>query len=44
MGIAVVGGMLFATMLTLFVVPAMYSYISSESIIRGGDENKASST
>jgi multidrug efflux pump len=30
MGIAVVGGMLFSTFLTLFVVPAMYSYISSE--------------
>ncbi len=31
MGIAVVGGMFFATFLTLFVVPAIYSYISSES-------------
>lgn len=41
MGIAVVGGMLFATMLTLFIVPAMYSYISSESKI-APDENKAS--
>ncbi|MBK7132494.1 MAG: efflux RND transporter permease subunit [Bacteroidales bacterium] len=30
MGIAVVGGMFFATFLTLFVVPAMYTYISSE--------------
>jgi multidrug efflux pump len=30
MGIAVVGGMFFATFLTLFVVPAIYSYISSE--------------
>jgi multidrug efflux pump len=31
MGIAVVGGMLFASLLTLFVVPAIYSYISSET-------------
>jgi multidrug efflux pump len=30
MGIAVVGGMFFATFLTLFIVPAIYSYISSE--------------
>ncbi len=30
MGIAVVGGMVFSTFLTLFVVPAIYSYISSE--------------
>jgi multidrug efflux pump len=31
MGIAVVGGMFFSTFLTLFVVPAIYSYISSET-------------
>jgi multidrug efflux pump len=31
MGVAVVGGMLFATFLTLFVVPAIYTYISSET-------------
>ncbi len=30
MGITVVGGMLFSTFLTLFVVPAIYTYISSE--------------
>jgi len=31
MGVSVVGGMVFSTFLTLFIVPAMYSYISSES-------------
>lgn len=31
MGIAVVGGMLFSTLLTLFVVPAMYTFISSDT-------------
>ncbi len=31
MGIAVVGGMLFSTFLTLFVVPAIYTFISSET-------------
>lgn len=31
MGTAVIGGMIFSTFLTLFVVPAMYSYISSET-------------
>jgi multidrug efflux pump len=31
MGVAVIGGMIFSTFLTLFVVPAIYTYISSES-------------
>ena len=31
MGIAVVGGMIFSTFLTLFIVPAIYSFISSET-------------
>jgi multidrug efflux pump len=31
MGIAVIGGMFFATFLTLFIVPAIYSFISSET-------------
>jgi multidrug efflux pump len=31
MGIAVVGGLFISTFLTLFVVPAIYTYISSES-------------
>lgn len=30
MGIAVIGGMLFATVLTLYVIPAIYSYISGK--------------
>lgn len=30
MGIAIIGGLLFATILTLFVIPAVYSYISDE--------------
>jgi len=29
MGVAVVGGMLVSTFLTLFIVPAMYSFIST---------------
>lgn len=39
MGIAVVGGMIFSTFLTLFVVPAIYTFISSESK-KYTDENK----
>jgi multidrug efflux pump len=39
MGIAVVGGMIFATFLTLFVVPAIYTFVSSESK-KSPDENK----
>ena len=31
MGVAVIGGLIFSTFLTLFVVPAVYSYISSET-------------
>ena len=30
MGIAVIGGLVFATILTLYVIPAMYSYISEK--------------
>lgn len=29
MGVAVIGGLLIATFLTLYVVPAIYSYVSS---------------
>jgi multidrug efflux pump len=40
MGIAVVGGMLISTFLTLFVVPVMYLYMSTArqagSVAKGG--------
>ncbi len=39
MGIAVVGGMIFATFFTLFIVPAVYTFISSETK-KNNDENK----
>jgi multidrug efflux pump len=32
MGIAVVGGLIFATILTLFVIPALYTYVSSHTL------------
>lgn len=31
LGVAVVGGLLFGTLLTLYVVPAMYSYLASQT-------------
>jgi multidrug efflux pump len=34
MGIAVVGGMTFATILTLFIIPAIYTYLSSEKVTK----------
>jgi multidrug efflux pump len=30
MGIAVIGGLIFATILTLYVIPAVYSYFTGE--------------
>jgi len=41
MGTAVVGGMIFATFLSLYIVPAVYTFISSESK-NSADENKVS--
>ncbi|MDY0098069.1 MAG: efflux RND transporter permease subunit [Bacteroidales bacterium] len=43
MGTTVVGGMIFSTFLTLFVVPAIYTYISSE-IKQNDDEKKAAAS
>lgn len=31
MGVAVAGGLVFATFFTLYIIPAMYSYISSSN-------------
>jgi multidrug efflux pump len=43
MGVSVIGGMLFSTLLTLFVVPAIYTYISSEAkTVKNEIENPAS--
>jgi multidrug efflux pump len=44
MGIAIIGGLTFSTLLTLFIIPAMYSYITNRTstlvvdIVRGGDD------
>jgi len=37
MGIAVIGGLLFSTILTLIVIPAVYSYLSSRKATKGLD-------
>ena len=37
MGIAVVGGMLFATTLTLYIIPAVYSYMSRDFKVRSSE-------
>lgn len=37
MGIAVIGGMIFGTLLTLFVIPAIYSYFGSRSVRKATD-------
>ena len=43
MGIAVVGGMIFSTFLTLFIVPAIYTYISSETKTKINDNEEVAS-
>lgn len=44
MGIAVVGGMVFATGLTLYVVPAIYSYLSKDGKAKHADFDMAAAT
>lgn len=41
MGVAVIGGMLVSTILTMFVVPAMYMYISTDrqKVIKDNENN-----
>jgi multidrug efflux pump len=38
LGIAVVGGLIFSTFLTLYVVPSVYSYFSKEKTVNEADE------
>lgn len=40
MGIAVVGGMVCATLLSLFVIPAIYSYLSAETRVEAHEPHK----
>ncbi|MCL2435250.1 MAG: efflux RND transporter permease subunit [Lentimicrobiaceae bacterium] len=40
MGVAVVGGMLVATLLTLFIIPAIYTYLSSKEVVKVEDEQQ----
>lgn len=35
MGIAIIGGLIFASLLTLYVIPALYSYLSAERSAKG---------
>ncbi|MPN07418.1 Efflux pump membrane transporter BepG [bioreactor metagenome] len=38
MGVAVAGGLVFATFFTLYIIPAMYSYISSSKALTDNNE------
>lgn len=40
MGIGVIGGLLFSLLLTLFVIPAMYSYLSPKKHVTGNSDEK----
>ena len=40
MGVAIIGGLLFGTVLTLYVVPAMYSYLTAKEWKRGEVERR----
>lgn len=37
MGVAVAGGLIFSTLFTLYIIPAMYSYISSSTNIKSNE-------
>ncbi|MDN4165618.1 efflux RND transporter permease subunit [Cytophagales bacterium LB-30] len=39
MGIAIIGGLLFSLILTLYVIPALYTYMSRHKVLPAGQEN-----
>lgn len=41
MGIAIIGGLVIGSLLTLYVIPAIYSYFSSEKSAKGGISEEA---
>jgi predicted RND superfamily exporter protein len=44
LGIVIIGGLLFALVLTLYVVPALYSYLSSKKKVSELDAQFAEQT